>query len=276
MPLGNSAHNHCKSSFQLNQNIHHDIHLVGHSTDMATTPTAPTFTRYRDHHQIIRAIEKCSLQATFGPEITSTGDLLPKEPDVSSVLTLRSSHDTIIRPIEERDEVPFDLANSHSNTSLLPIDPTNEDGNVFSDPTIDDEDDNDDDNESDDVSVFLPNQDDNIHSRRFTNGSTVRPTSEREDGMTLHQQQLGHSHDFGRVRLEILDQKVSYRACNSLSISLADHLPVLRSRKFANGPTRKESIATSMIYLIQITSTQIIIGSGTPRTFFASAVRRIL
>ena len=69
---------------------------------------APTSTHYWDHHKVIKAIERSSLQATFGPEITSTKNLLPpkkpkkpKESETFFDVTVKAKGESPIKPVEE-------------------------------------------------------------------------------------------------------------------------------------------------------------------------------
>ncbi len=91
--------------------------------------------RYRDHQKIVKAIENSSLQASFGAEITSTSNLLPKEPDVSSGVVLKADHDNFVKSRSRFDWVPFISAQSRNVAGLLPTDLTTENGNFTSDLT---------------------------------------------------------------------------------------------------------------------------------------------
>lgn len=255
--MGNSTHDHRQLRFQPKQTTTNRAHLSRHIIDMA-----PTVTHYRDHHKMIKAIEKCSLQATFGPEITSTGELLPKEYNVSSV---KASHDSDFNPVEKRtrfNKISFFSARPRIKAGLLPMDPIDEGDNIGPDLMTNDG----------SMPIVLTNQDGNIPSKWSTNCGSMAPISTREDGVAPFRQ----SNFFGRVPLEIWGQKVSYHACASSSLSFANTLPVVRLKSFASGPARIKSIATSMTYLTQITSIQITTGCGTQRTFSASAVPRTL
>ena len=155
---------------------------------------------------MIKAIEKCSLQATFGPELTSTGELLLKRSDVSSALvTLRASHDSTIEPVGKRtlfDRIPLFSTKPRINAGLLPTDPNNEDNNSPSNLTTN----------NGGMPVVLTNQDGNIPRERSKGGS-MRAISTHEDGMTTFRQ----SNLLGRVPLEDWGQRVSYHAYNALS-----------------------------------------------------------
>lgn len=172
--------------------------------------------RYQDQHGIIKAIERCSLQAIFGPDVGSTGDLLPKRPDTSLVVPLKPSRDSVSRPIEKRvysNKTSFISAEPDIDTSLLPADSTDEDGNVFSDLITND----------DIMPVLVTNQESNIPSACSTEPDIVPPSSTREYGMTPFQQ----SRYLGRVPLEEWGHKVSRPARTSLSVSLANRLPFI-------------------------------------------------
>ncbi|KAL9132674.1 MAG: hypothetical protein Q9175_006149 [Cornicularia normoerica] len=223
-----------------------------------------TVTPYRDHHKVIKAIETCSLQATFGPEVISTGALVPKKPDVSSVITIRASQDSCVNPVQKRirfNKIPFFSAKPHKNTRLLPIDETNEDGNIPSDLTTN----------NGGMPAILTKQDGNIFSICTTRDSGMPAFSTHEDAMTSFRQ----SNYLGQVPREIWGQKVSYHAYTFSSVNFANILPVARLKNFADGPARREPIATSMTYPTQITSIQTTTVSGSQRIFSASAAPKI-
>ncbi|KAF6219611.1 hypothetical protein HO133_004080 [Letharia lupina] len=181
---------------------------------------APTVTHYRDHHKMIKAIEKCSLQATFGPEITSTGELLPKEYNVSSV---KASHDSDFNPVEKRtrfNKISFFSARPRIKAGLLPMDPIDEGDNIGPDLMTNDG----------SMPIVLTNQDGNIPSKWSTNCGSMAPISTREDGVAPFRQ----SNFFGRVPLEIWGQKIEelrqwtgthkiYRDIHDLSYSNHKH-----------------------------------------------------
>ncbi len=159
---------------------------------------------------MIKAIEKCSLQATFGPEVTSTGDLLPKRYDVSSVVTLKASHNSTIIPVQKAshnstiipiekgasfNRIPFFSAKPRVNGSLLSTDLTKECGNHPSDLTINDG----------GIPVVSTNQYGSIPSEWSTNSGSVRAVSTYEDGMTPFRQ----SNLLARVPIEVWGQRVS-------------------------------------------------------------------
>lgn len=159
---------------------------------------SPTVAHYRDHHKMIKAIEKCSLQATFGPELNSTGDLLAKTSNVSSDTTIRASHDSGNNPVEKgarTNKSSFSTAQPHTNAGLLPSDLTNKDGNTHPDHTP-----------NDDIPLFLTNQHGNIPYDLTTNSRGMPAFSTHKDGMTPVRQ----SNFLGQVPLEIWGQKASY------------------------------------------------------------------
>ena len=187
--------------------------------------TAPVVTHYRDHHKMIKAIEKCSLQATFGPEITSTGDLLPKKYDVSSaVTTLKASHNSTIIPVEKGalfNRIPFFSAKPHVNASLLSTDLANECGNHPFDLTTN----------NGGIPVVSTNQYGSIPSDWSTNSGSVRAVSTYEDGMTSFRQ----SNLLARVPVEVWGQRVStMHALLYPGTSFANIFPIVRLKNFAN------------------------------------------
>lgn len=169
---------------------------------------------------MIKAIEKCSLQATFGPEITSTGELLPKEYNISSV---KASHDSDFNPVEKRtrfNKISFFSARPRIKAGLLPMDPIDEGDNIGPDLMTNDG----------GMPIVLTNQDGNIPSKWSTNCGSMAPISTREDGMAP----LRQSNFFGRVPLEIWGQKIEelrqwtgtykiYRDTHDLSYSNHKH-----------------------------------------------------
>ena len=72
---------------------------------------APPPAHYWDHHKVIKAIEKASLEATFGPEITSTRNFLPpkkpRKPDKSKAffgVTVKAKGESPIDPVKEHTQ----------------------------------------------------------------------------------------------------------------------------------------------------------------------------
>ena len=144
----------------------------------------PTTTHYFDHHKIIKAVEKCSLQATFGPEIASTKDLMP--------------HHTI-NPAE--NPVPLDKipqsssAKPRTNAGPLPLDQTDEGcymprGLATNDGV---------------APVDLTDQRGNSPSGWSTNGWSMPDVSTYENGARTFTQ----SNFLGQVPLEMRSEKVS-------------------------------------------------------------------
>lgn len=223
---------------------------------------APTGIRYQNYHKMIKAIEKCSLQAMFGPEITSTRELLPKASAVSPVVTLKASIDNVNDSLSaSSNRVPSLSDEIHISADPLLIDPTNEDGNIPSEPTTNDG----------GLAVISTNEEGNVPTEESVNGGDIDPISAREDGMTTLQQ----SEILGRIPMETWGQKVGYHGCTSSSSRSTNALPLIRSKNFANGPAREESFAIFMTYLTRTTSIQTTTVSGTQRTFFASAAPSI-
>ena len=152
-------------------------------------------TPHRDHHKMVKALENCSLQATFGPEITSAGGLLAETSDDSSDVTVKASHNRGLSPVEKRTrlyKIPSFLAKSRTN----PNDLTNKDGNTPSDPTI-----------IDDIPIVLINKHGNIPydlttSRRMPAFPTYK------DGMIPVRQ----SNFLGQIPIETWGRKASYHA----------------------------------------------------------------
>lgn len=155
-------------------------------------------TQYRDYHKVIRTIEKCSLRATFGPEITSTGKLLPKESSASPVAIHKASHDISTNMVEERARLtkiyPFS-AQARINAGFLPIESANQDrskpsGLIGKGGIVD-----------------LTNQDDNTRWEKSMNRASMPAILTCEDGMKSFRQ----ANFIGQVPLEVWGQKVSYQ-----------------------------------------------------------------
>lgn len=177
---------------------------------------------YRDHHKMIKAIEKCSLQATFDQDITSTNELLPRECENSSVVTLEACPDSGINIIEKRtgfNKIPIFSARPCNNTGILHVHSINNDNNVTSNLIENDG----------SMPLVLTGQDKNISSNRVANDSSIPTVSTSvcgnmpavvvgEDGMVPYQQ----SNFLGRVPLEVWGQKVSYRASRFLSVTFTN------------------------------------------------------
>ena len=145
---------------------------------------------------MVKAIENCSLQATFGPEITSTEGLLAAPSDDSSVVVVTASHHSGLNPFEKRAHsyhIPSFLAESRSN----PNDPTNQDGDTPSTPTI---------NEG--MPVSLVNQQGTMPYDLPINSRRMPASPPYEDGMTSVRQ----SNFLGQIPLETWGHKASYHA----------------------------------------------------------------
>lgn len=148
---------------------------------------APTVKHYRAHHKMIKAIEKCSLQATFGPEVLSTEELLPKYSEVSSAVILKTSRSNDIEPVGKGthfNKIPFPSAKPPINVNVLSIDPT-KDSNIVSDRITDNH--------------YVP-------ADSTDRDGSIAAVVVNNDGMIPFQQ----SNFLGLVPLEIRGQKVSH------------------------------------------------------------------
>ena len=186
--------------------------------------------RYRDHQQIVKAIENSSLQASFGAEITSTSDLIPKQPDVSSGNVLNNSTINSVNNRARFDWIPFIFPQSRNVAGLLPANLTTENGNVTSDltgiqggiPAVAT-------NENGsvtshvvtnhgDLPVVATNQRGNIPSAWLKTGGIIPAVSSYEDGGTASVQC-----DFlGQVPADVWSQKVNSHTSSPLFGSFAD------------------------------------------------------
>ena len=207
---------------------------------------------------MIKAIEKCSLQATFGPEITSTKDLLPKKVSLSSGVSVKASHSSANAPVKEHassNRTPSILAKFGSLfRKSLTKDKSVAPNNIL---------------KSESEHVVPTNQHGNIPSEVFTNGRSVPALSACENGVTPFA--LSNFHQ--QVPPEVWSQKVSYRVRILLSVSLADNMiPAIRLKSSANGLARKEFFAMFTTYLIQITNIQTMTASGNRQICSASGV----
>lgn len=219
----------------------------------------PTVTHYWDHHKVIKAIEKCSLQATFGPEITSTTDLVPQKFQVTSGFTFKANNELKNAPIEER---------AHSNRIALPLaKPPNglkEDGEIAPDLIAKTND------EKNSKRETPTDRRGNIPSELFTSGSSMPAVSTFENGTTsIVQSDLPR-----QMCLETWNQKVSYHARTLLLVTFADIFSTIRLKNFENGHVHKEFLAISTIYLTRITSIQTTTVSGTRGTSSALVAPR--
>ena len=153
----------------------------------------PPVRDYLDYDTVIKAIEKCSLQGTFGPEVTSTRALLSKESEASSTTSISASHNSCTNPIETPNPFNEALILSYKSTGLLPIEEANEGGNIPSKRT------------TDDSAVSLTKQEGNIPSDHTTNDGGYPILPGHENGTTSFPQ----SNYLGRVSQE----KASYHKC---------------------------------------------------------------
>ena len=158
---------------------------------------------------MIKAIEKCSLQATFGPEITSITELWPKKSDNSSEVIHNA-----INPVQKRarfNKISLFSAKRRIDTGLLPMDPIDEEGNIPFDHTT-----------SDDGTPV--NRNGNIPPEPLINRRSMAAISTHEVPLISFQQ----SNSFGRIPLEIWRQKVSYHVWNFLPSSANNFLTLGR------------------------------------------------
>ena len=150
---------------------------------------------YLDDDPVIKAIEKCSLQSMFGPEVTSTRALLSEEYEASSTTTISTSHSSGADPVETRNFLDEDPNFSYESTDSLPIEEANEGGDSPSKRTTD-------------ISVIpsdLSEQEGDIPSDHTTNDGGYPVLPGNEDSMTSFPQ----SDHLGRVHQE----KASYHKC---------------------------------------------------------------
>ena len=150
---------------------------------------------YLDCDPVIKAIEKCSLQSMFGPEVTSTRALLSQESEGSSTTTLSASYDSCTDSVETRNLSDEDPDFSYNSTDLLPIEEADNGGDIPSKRTSDDS----------GIAVSLTEQEDTIPSDHTTNDGDYPVLLGQEDGTTTFSQ----SNYLGRVHQE----KVSYHKC---------------------------------------------------------------
>lgn len=227
--------------------------------------TNPIVTHYWDHHKVIKAIEKCSLQAIFGPNITSTTDLVPQTIQVPSGVTFKANNESKNAPVGERarsNRIPLLFAKSRDG--LLPIDPLEEDGNIAPDLIAKKN------GKKNSKHVTQTNRRGNIPSEMFTSGSSMPAVSTFENSTTP----VVQSDLLRQVPLETWDQKVSYHARTLLLVTFADIFPTIRLKNFESGPARKEFLAISTIFLTRITSIQTTTVSGTRGTSSALVAPR--
>ena len=152
---------------------------------------------YLDDDPVIKAIERCSLQGMFGPEVTSTRALLSKESEDSSTSTFSASYDSGADPVEPRDLFDEGPHFPYNSTDLLAIEEADKGGDVPSKRTSDDS----------GIAVSLTEQEGNASSRHTSNDGGYPVIPGYEDGTTSFPQ----SNYFGRVHQE----KASYHKCTS-------------------------------------------------------------
>ena len=147
---------------------------------------------YLDDDPVIKAIEKCSLQSMFGPEVTSTRALLSKDSEGSSTTSFSASYDSCSDPVETRDLFDEDPNFPYDSTDLLSIEEADKGGDIPSKRTSDDS----------GIAVSLTEQEGNIPSDHTTNDDGYPVLPGYEDGTTSFPQ----SEYLGRVYQE----KASY------------------------------------------------------------------
>ena len=163
-----------------------------------------TFIPYRDHHAIIKAIEKSSLQATFGPEIVSTRDLLPKKSEAPHV-TVKAHHDSTIDRIKKRLRFQRALSPSariHTNTDPLPV-VLSYQSIIFAPDRV---------TSDDGGPLVMTNQRGSTHSVWSFDGGNLPAISDFEKHSALRMQ----SNFFAQLTLETLRQKVKHSCTHAL------------------------------------------------------------
>ena len=147
---------------------------------------------YLDNDAVIKAIEKCSLQSMFGPEVTSTRALLSKESEASSTTTFSASYDSGADPVETRSSFNEDPGFCYDSTDSLLAEEADKGGDIPSKRTSDDS----------GIAVGLTKQEGNIFSDHTTNDGGYPVLPGHEDGTTS----LSQSNGLQRVHQE----KASY------------------------------------------------------------------
>ena len=147
---------------------------------------------YLDDDPVIKAIEKCSLQSMFGPDVTSTRALLSNQSEASSTTTFSASYDSCIDPVETRNNLDEDPNFPYNSTDLLSIEEADQGGDISSKRTSDDS----------GIAISLTEQEGNTFSDHTTNDGGYPILPGYEDGTTPFLQ----SNDLGRVHQE----KASY------------------------------------------------------------------
>ena len=157
--------------------------------------TLPPDRTYLDDDPIIKAIEKCSLQSMFGPEVTSTRALLSKESEGSSTTTFSANYDNCTDPVETRDLFDEDPHFPYHSTDLLPIEEADKGGDISSKRTSDDS----------GIAVSLTTQEGDTFSDHTTSDGGYPVLPGHEDGTISFPQ----SNYLERVHQE----KASYHKC---------------------------------------------------------------
>ena len=154
--------------------------------------------RYLDTDAVIKAIEKCSLQSMFGPEVTSTRALLSKDSEASSTITFRTNYNSSANSLKPRNLFDKDPNSPYNSTNLLPLEKANKGNNIASKRTSDDS----------GKAVSLTKQEDDIFSDHTTNDGGYSVLPGHEDGTTS----LSQSNDLERVHQE----KASHHKCTPI------------------------------------------------------------
>ena len=173
-----------------------------------TMGTNSIVTHYWDHQKVIKAIEKCSLQGTFGPDVTSTRDLLPKKVNVSSDVTIKASPNSGISPVKE-----------HASSNTIPFISTKKRVDAGFLRKRAEKKKKDDHNTPNGVPETTEARS-NIPSEVFANSSSIPALLTYESGITAFAQ----SNVLGQVPAELWHQQVSYRLRALLFGILADGL----------------------------------------------------
>ena len=152
-------------------------------------------THYWDHQKVIKAVEKCSLQGTFGPDVTSTKDLLPKKVNVSPDSTIKGGHDSGISPVKEHalsNTIPIISIKNGINAGFLRkrAEKKRKDDHITPNSIPE-----------------TAKTRGNIPSEVFANGGSIPALLTYESSTTAFAQ----SNMLGQVPAEVWNQKVSYR-----------------------------------------------------------------
>ena len=172
-------------------------------------------THYWDHQKVIKAVEKCSLQGTFGPDVISTKDLLPKKVNVSPGFTIKEGHNDGISPVKEHalSKInPFISIKNGVNARLLRkhAEKKRKDDHITPNGIPE-----------------TTKTRGNIPSEVFANGGSIPGLLTYESSTTA----IVQNNMLGQVPAEVWDQKVSYRLRAFLFGIPADGLLLLLGRR---------------------------------------------